>query len=349
MTLTFLVPGALDQLTGGYLYDRQVVDGLRRLGRTVHVVELPGQYPAADTTAQAAAAQALAALPDGHTAVIDGLALPAFEGSLAGQARRLRLVGFIHHPLSQETGLTPAQARHYAALEARLWPLLRGAVCPSAHTARALLAAGLSDDRVAVVKPGTTPPAPRLTRDPHGPLQLLSVGTVTPRKGHRLLITALAGLQGVDWHLSCIGSLTRDPAAAAALRSAIEAHGLSHRVTLRGEQPAATLTAAYQAADVFVLPSYFEGYGMAHAEALAQGLPVVASTGGALPDTVPADASLLVPPGDAAALRDALRRLLSDAPLRQRLSAGAARAAAALPDWDHTVRNWATALEWISA
>lgn len=348
MSLTFLIPGALDQLTGGYLYDRQVVDGLRRQGRTVQVIELPGQHPAADATACTAAASALAALPDGATAVIDGLALPAFAACLAEHAARLQLIGFIHHPLSLETGLTPAEARQIASLEARLWQQLHGALCPSAHTARALVAAGLADDRVAVVKPGTLKPAQIPARQHNGPLQLLAVGTVTPRKGHLLLVNALAGLQDFDWHLTCIGSLTRDPAAAAALQAAIHSQGLSDRLTLRGEQPAASLTAAYQAADVFVLPSHHEGYGMVYAEALAHGLPVIATTAGAIPDTVPAEASLLVLPGDTAALREALRRLLSDAPLRQRLAAGALRAAPTLPDWDHTVRNWAAALEWLT-
>lgn len=349
MTWHVLIPGALDQLTGGYLYTRHVVDGLRRQGRTVNVVELAGQHPAADAAARSAAAQALADLPDGSTAVIDGLALPAFADSLAAHAARLRLIGFIHHPLSLETGLTPAQAQHVAAIEAALWPRLRGALCPSAHTARALVAAGLADDRVAVVTPGTARPAPIERRIDTGPLHLLAVGTLIPRKGHLLLVNALAGLPTIDWHLTCIGSLTRDPTAAAAVRAAIHTHGLDARITLRGEQPAESLSAAYEAADVFVLPSSHEGYGMAFAEALAHGLPVIATTGGAIPDTVPAEASRLVPPGDEAALREALRCLLTDAPLRRRLAAGAARAAAHLPDWDHAVRDWAGALQRVSA
>jgi len=349
MALAFLVPGPLDQLTGGYLFDRMIVEGLRAAGRTVDVIELAGRFPAADELACNAAAAALAALPDGSTAVIDGLALPAFTDCLAAQARRLRLIGFIHHPLSRETGLPADAAQAYAVLEARLWPLLRGILCPSAHTARAVKADGVAADRVAIVMPGTAKPATLRAPEKAGPLELLAVGTVTPRKGHLLLINALAGLRDLDWRLTCIGSLERDAATVAALRHAIAAQNLDDRIVLAGECAPASLSAAYRSADVFVLPSYEEGYGMVYAEALAHGLPVIATTAGAIPDTVPADASLLVPPGDTAALRDALRRAMTDANLRARLAAGAAVAAAALPDWPTAVSRWANALDRLAA
>src|SRR6185295_6899285 len=116
MTLAFLVPGPLDQFTGGYLFDRKVVDGLRALGRTVMVAELEGRFPDGDDIARAAASRTLAALPTASAAVIDGLALPAFADCLAREAQRLRLVGFVHHPLSLETGLSAGEARRYAAL-----------------------------------------------------------------------------------------------------------------------------------------------------------------------------------------------------------------------------------------
>ncbi len=374
-SLAFLIPGSLDQLTGGYLFDSQVVDGLRALGRTVNVYELAGCHPAADDVARASAARALAGLPNGGAAVIDGLALPAFADCLASETRRLQLVGFIHHPLSLETGLGAADVRHYAALEARLWPLLRGNLCPSEHTARAIRAAGVAPDRVLVTRPGTAKPDLALSPGLSGstgsrpawaggagaprprsissaaagalqaPVHLLCVGTVTPRKGHLLLIEALVGLREYAWQLTCIGSLERDPVAAARLRGAIAAHGLGERVSLLGEQPAGHLARAYREADVFVLPSCHEGYGMAYAEAMVHGLPIVATLAGAIPDTVPRSASLLVPPGDALALRNALRQLLGDARLRERLAVAARLAGAALPDWPKAVRHWVGAFD----
>jgi glycosyltransferase involved in cell wall biosynthesis len=345
----FLVPGPLDQLTGGYLFDRQVVEGLRAMGRPVDVAELAGRYPDADDVARSAATAAVSKLPNDGMAVIDGLALPAFADCLESEAGRLRLIGFIHHPLSLETGLNPAEAQKYAALEARLWPLLRGLLCSSAHTARAVVASGIAAQRVEVATPGTAKPERIAERRTGGPLRLLAVGTVTPRKGHLLLIEALAALRDFDWHLTCIGSLQRDPATVAVLRAAIAAKGLGDRVTLAGEQSPALLSAGYAEADVFVLPSYHEGYGMAYAEALAHGLPVIATTAGAIPDTVPASASLLVPPGDATALRDALRRLFTDANLRGRLAAGATAAASTLPDWPTAVSRWVAAFDRLAA
>lgn len=358
-----VVPGALDQFTGGYLFDRRVVDGLRAAGRSVRVVELPGCYPDADAQTRAAAAEALQALPGESVAVIDGLALPGFADCLDAQARRLRLLGFIHHPLSLETGIAPALARRMEATERRLWPMLRGLLCPSAHTARCIADAGIDPARIEIVPPGNDRPVherpgddqpvharPGEDRPPAGEhdtsaLRLLMVGSVVPRKGHLSLVEALAGLKHLPWRLTCIGSLERDTAAVVALRAAIERHGLGDRVDLAGERPPAALADAWHHADVFVLPSSHEGYGMAYAEAMAHGLPVIGTTAGAIPDTVPGTAGLLVAPGDVVALREALHRMLVDPPLRRHLAAGARQAAAALPDWPAAVRRWAEAAD----
>ena len=352
---TLIVPGALDQITGGYLFDRHLVDGLRETGRIVEVIELPGEFPAADRMACTAAATALAGLPAGSAVVIDGLALPAFADCLETHRRRLSVVAFVHHPLSLETGLTAETAETYARLEHTLWPLMRGLLCPSAHTAAAVIAAGVSADRVRITPPGTRFPRPIVTTivttigrpEPQAsrPLQLLTVGTITQRKGHLQLIEALSRLQALDWQLSCVGSLTRDRASASAVRKALITHGLQHRVTLAGEVSMEQRDAAYCAADVFVLASHHEGYGMVCAEALAHHLPIVATSAGAIPDTVGTDAAILVTPGDVAGLTEALRKVITQRPLRERLAAGAAQAAKSLSDWPSAVRRWAQALD----
>lgn len=354
LPLAMIVPGALDQLTGGYLFDRRVVDGLRASGRRVRVVELPGAYPDADAATRTAACDAMHALPDGSIAVIDGLALPGFAGCLEAEVRRLRLLGFIHHPLSLETGIAAAMAERMAAIERRLWPVLRGLLCPSAHTARCIANAGVPAARIAIVPPGNAHPvAPAVDGPGRAPalamLRLLSVGSLVPRKGHLALVEALSGLNALPWTLTCIGSLERDTHAVAALRAAIDRHALRERIVLAGEQPPEALAVAWRDADVFVLPSSHEGYGMAYAEAMAHGLPVIGTTAGAIPDTVPPTAGLLVEPGDVDALRGALRRLIVDHPLRQRLSDGALQAAAALPDWPAAVRGWAEAADRLAA
>jgi glycosyltransferase involved in cell wall biosynthesis len=345
LRLALLVPGPLDQLTGGYLFARRIVEGLRARGDEIAVIELRGEFPNADAAARRSAQTALGALPNGAAAVIDGLALLGFRDCLAAEARRLKLIGFIHHPLADETGLGESDAAALRAAEQNLLPRLCGAVCPSRVTAEALQRYGLAADRIAVTPPGTTKPATIAPRDvEHRPLRLLSVATITPRKAHRVLIEALATLDRDAWRLDCIGSTTRDPACVAALRRAIAADGLESNVRLLGERPPAQLGAAYDDADLFVLPSFHEGYGMAFAEALAHGLPIVATHAGAIPDTVPESAGILVPPGDAPALAAALNRVLTDRALRARLSDGASRAGRALPDWPQAVAGWRDAV-----
>jgi glycosyltransferase involved in cell wall biosynthesis len=336
--LAFVVPGRLDQLTGGYLYDRNIIEGLRARGRAVNVVELTANTDGA----------ALSALADGTTTVIDGLALTRLGKTVAAQARRLRLIALVHGPLALETGLSPAKAKHAAELEAALLAQLRGVLCPSRTTAAAIASYGVSSERIAVVPPGTAKPA-YLRRQRGAARALLCVANLLPRKGHCILIKALARIRDLDWTLLCIGSLDRDPATTRAVRRAITAAALGRRITLAGEWPPQAVTRAYRAADIFVLPSSHEGYGMAYAEAMAHGLPVVATTAGAIPETVPREAGLLVAPCDAAALARALRRVIAEPALRARLAAGSRAAGARLPDWPQATEAWERASDRLAA
>jgi glycosyltransferase involved in cell wall biosynthesis len=342
----FLVPGALDQLTGGYLFDRHVIEGLRAAGRPVDAIELPGRFPEADDVARAGASEALARLPDGAVSVIDGLALFGFADCLEREAQRLRIVAVVHHPLADETGLSERERALVAALEARLLKLMRGVLCPSESTARLVAAYGVPRARIAVTPPGTAKPRrPQRRGAARGRVEFLCVASLTPRKGHLILVEALAALAERDWHCRCIGSLTRDAETSAAVRYEIGRRGLKGRIELMGEWPPERLGEVYAASDAIVLPSFHEGYGMALAEAMAHGVPVISTTAGAIPETVPPSAGLLVPPGDAAALGAALRRFLEEAPLRARLAAGARKAGARLPDWRQAVADWGAALD----
>jgi glycosyltransferase involved in cell wall biosynthesis len=184
-----------------------------------------------------------------------------------------------------------------------------------------------------------------LARGSAGPgLELLCVASLTPRKGHLVLLDALAELIELDWHLTCVGSMERDPACAKSIVGAIDRLGLQARVTLIGERPEAEMAPFYDRADVHVLPSYHEGYGMVLSEALARGLPLVATSAGAIPDTVPADAGLLVPPGDPRALSRALRQMMTEPGERARLLAGARAARTRLPGWSDAARAFAAEL-----
>jgi glycosyltransferase involved in cell wall biosynthesis len=277
----------------------------------------------------------------GGMPVIDGLALPAFADLVD---RSSSWIALIHHPLALETGLTAPEAAALDAIERRLVPLAARVIVTSQQTAADLAGYEFSQARIGVVLPGTAP-AP-LARGSGGPgLGLLCVASLTPRKGHLILLEALARLADLDWHLALVGSPEHDPQTAAAIRQAVSDLGLTGRVDLTGELDEAGLAPHYHRADLFVLASYHEGYGMALAEALARGLPIVSTTAGAIPGTVPAGAGILVEPGDPAALAGALGRIMNEPSLRAGLAAGAAAERARLPSWQDAAAAFAAELD----
>lgn len=338
------MPGSLDALTGGYIYDRKILAGLAELGWRTRAHALDASFPEPTADALRHAAALLESLPDGRCVVIDGLALAGLGAAIEQERERLAVVALIHHPLAHETGLDRAAARRLERAERSALELVRRVVVTSSWTRDALAGFGVPPDRIHVVEPGTDP-APLTARERRDSLRLLCVGTLTPRKGHAVLFEALAGLAERAWTLRCAGSLERDPATASALAAQIERLGLGDRIELLGELEPAEVEREYAGADLFVLPSYLEGYGMAFAEALAHGLPVVATDAGAIPQTVPPDACLLVPPGDPVALERALASLMDSPEQLDSLAAAAAEAGAGLPTWGDSSRRFARALE----
>nr|WP_245232380.1 glycosyltransferase family 4 protein [Thiorhodococcus minor] len=309
----------------------------------VEVHALAASFPRPAAADLAEAERMLRQIRAGRTVVIDGLALGAMPAVAEALADRLDLIALIHHPLALETGLAPAEAERLRRSERQALGLVRKVIVTSASTARALAAYGVGSEELAVVEPGNDP-AP-LAPGSRGPgLHLLSVASLTPRKGHALLFEALSRLRDLPWRLTCVGSRTRAPDHAQALEAAIARFGLDERIRLTGELEQCALEAEYAAADAFVLASYHEGYGMVLAEALARGLPVVSTTAGAIPETLPETAGLLVPPGDAEALTAGLRRLIQDDALRDALAAGARAARAELSTWDDACEAFAAAV-----
>jgi glycosyltransferase involved in cell wall biosynthesis len=342
-SLAVLIPGDLDTRTGGYEYDRRIVAGLRDAGWTVDVVGLRGEYPHPDAAARAAARSALAAFDAGALVMVDGLALGTLPGEVLREQHRLRLVALVHHPLALETGLDAETAAELESSERRALEAVRLIVVTSSATAATLGRYGVDSERVAVVEPGTDP-AP-LARGSETTPHLIAVGSLVPRKGYETLIAAMARLSDRPWHLTCVGSLDRDPETAAIIRRAIADHGLEKRVTLIGELGERDLAAEYHRADLFVLATHYEGFGMAVAEALARGLPVVSTPTGGIPRLVGQEAGILVPPGDVGALAKALARVLDAPVLRADLCAAARRVRDSLPTWEDAARAMSAALE----
>ncbi len=342
--LWVLVPGDIHTLTGGYRYDRRILAELPRLGWQVEHRALDAGFPEPSPAALERTGRLLDAIPAGEPVVIDGLAFGAMPELAEAHGGRLRLAALIHHPLAEESGLGTERAKRLRAGETRALAQVRLALVTSRATARLLGEYGVPPECVRVAEPGTDP-APRAPGSDGGVLRLLCVGSLTHRKGHDVLLQALAPLRGLPWRLTCVGSLDRDPAWAAAVIQQRDALGLKDQVQITGPLDEAALARHYQGADLFLLATRFEGYGMVFAEALAHGLPILATVTGAAPDTVPPGAGILVPPGDPTALGRAARRVLEQPALRRRLAAGALAAGQRLPTWRDSARAFSAALE----
>lgn len=340
--LEFIVPGDPEQRTGGYLYDAHIVAELRRLGWTVSVTGLPGRFPEADPTARCALDQALAALPVGRQVVVDGLALGGLPEIAIRHGRRLALIALVHHPLGDERGLSPVRRHCLLAGERAALTAVRGVITTSQCTARRMADFGLQPSRLRVVEPGVGS-IPQAAAD-NDPPRLLCVGTLSPRKGQDVLVRALDRVRELPWHCDLIGSTLRSPDFADQVARLVAETGLQGRIHLHGECTDAHLREAYVGADLFVLPSHYEGYGMVVTEAVSAGLPVLTTTGGALAETLPAGAGITVPPDDVDALAEALGALIRDRHWRLALRDGARQARAALRGWTHAGAEFAAAL-----
>lgn len=331
----FAIPGDIETLTGGYIYEHRLLLGLRDQGRDVRHVQVPAGFPDIDAAGMRQTIQQLQAVEPDRVLILDGLVFGAIDTQgLAGL--RAPVVAMIHHPLAMESGLRPDLREHFFVTERDNLRLARQVLVPSPHTRDLLVARyDVTPDRITVARPGVDPPL--LTSTPVQPPMILSVGILHPRKGHDILIEALARITDLDWRAVIIGN-PWDPVHAKALRRQVDASGLGERLRLAGKLSTDDLHRHYAAASIFALATRYEGYGIVFDEALSYGLPMVSCATGAVPETVPAETALLVPPEDSAAFAAALRRMLVDAPLRRACAKAAAAAGQRLSGWSETAR-----------
>jgi glycosyltransferase involved in cell wall biosynthesis len=327
---TFAIPGDITLRTGGYIYDRRVLGLLPQYGVAAQHLQLPGSFPDPTAADLEMTGWQLAAIPP-ETVMIDGLAYGAMPAAVIARTHA-PIVALVHHPLCLEAGLTKARQDALHLLEKEALALAKRVVVTSRITARTLVA----DFGV---------PAPRAKGSSGGPIQLLSVGAIVPRKACDLLVRSLARLKYRDWRLSIVGPTDRSPEALAAVDAAIRDAGLGERIEITGSLDEKQLAEQYASADAFVIASLYEGYGMVLAEAMARGLPVVCTTGGAAAETVPDGAGIKLPPGDEVALTLALQRILDDTDLRRRMADASWAAGQKLPRWEDAARMIAGVIE----
>jgi glycosyltransferase involved in cell wall biosynthesis len=348
-TVHVVLPAGTDdplRPSGGHTYNRRVCRGLAESGWTVHERPVPGSWPWPDAADTQALAGTLAAVPDDAVVLIDGLLASTASAVAVPAARRLAVVVLVHTPLGEQFPghqIADASRRESAMLSAA-----RAVVTTSDWTrARLLERYALPPAAVHVATAGAD--RGRLAAGTAGGGGLLCVAAVGPHKGHDLLLAALAPLAGRAWRCRFVGPLDRDPAFVQRLRSQAAADSIAERVRLEGPLTGASLDRAYTAADVLVLASQAETYGMVVTEALAHGLPVVATAVGGVPEALGTTQDgrrpgLLVPPDDVDALSAALRRWLDDADLRRQLRAAARERRPALAEWPVTVARVASVL-----
>jgi glycosyltransferase involved in cell wall biosynthesis len=342
--LVFAYPGDLATITGGYIYDRKLIEALQVGGWEVAELSLGAAFPGGDFATFGAAADLLSAVETGVPVIVDGLALGADPRLADAAARRGPLIALVHHPLALETGLEAVEANRLRLSETQALRFADQIVVTSDPTAATLIEDyGVRPDRLSIAKPGND--RPPFARGSGGPkIVLLSVAAISPRKGFDVLVQALERIKDLPWRLDLVGNEAIDPPCAAALRHQISAAGLDGRIRHWGAMDQAALAARYDAADVFVLASRYEGYGMVYSEAIAHGLPVIGTTGGAIPSVVPKEAGLLAEPGDVETLVEALRVMITDTLRRDGFAAGSRAAAAHLPSWAGAAQTMAAAI-----
>lgn len=340
----FVIPGDLDLPTGGYGYDRQVLAHAAAAGLELTHCAIPGGYPFPDTATLAETARRIAATPAGCVLLIDGLAYGAMPVEMiAGFGRPI--VNLCHHPLALEPGLDAATAARLHASERAAMAFARHIIVTGKETADTLVRDfGVARAAITVALPGTIR-APRAAGSGRAAPHLIAVGSIIPRKAYDVLLSAMATLGDLPWTLDIIGSTTLSPTTVAEVETLIQALHLMDRVRLTGAMTANDLAQAYHSADLFVMSSLYEGYGMVLAEAMVRGLPIVASTGGAAADTLAPEAGIKVPPGLSQPLAEAIRTMLVTPSARRIFSDGSWRAGQRLPTWETTANSIAAAIK----
>ncbi len=336
-----VVPDGIDdplRPSGGNVYDRHISRGLASIGWSVREHRVPGAWPRADAAAMATLSAALIAVPDGGLVLVDGLLASAAPAVVTSQTDRLALVVLVHMPLgawTAEDDLADACTLERAVLSGAA-----AVVTTSQWTRRWLVGRyALPDERVHVAEPGVEPAD--LAPGSAAGGQLLCVAAVTQVKGHDDLLAALAAVGDLPWRCACVGSLDLQPAFVAHLRRQAAEGGLADRICFTGPLTGAGLDNAYAGADLLVLASRAETYGMVVIEALARGLPVVATDVGGVAEALGHGAcdrrpGLLVPPANPQAFAEALRCWLVDSTRRQHLRAAAQQRRSALTGWRQT-------------
>ena len=340
MKLGFLIYGSLDTLSGGYLYDRKLVEYLRTMGDTVEIISLPWRNYAAHLTDNLH----FRLPPDLDLLIQDELNHP----SLLSANRRPHpypVVSLVHHLRSSEQ--RPAwQNWFYRLIEKRYLQSVDGFIFNSKVT-RDVVNGLMEDGKPYIV---AYPPSDRFgqgiseseietrAKEP-GPLRILFLGNVIRRKGLHTLLEAVR-LETLDFRLDVVGSLHSEPEYAREMRKMSQVPSLKSQVLFHGPLDNEDLSAKLKSAHVLAVPSSYEGFGIVYLEGMAFGLPAIGTTSGGASEIIrDGETGYLVPPDGAARLAERLSRLARDRDLLARLSVNALERYRQQPTWEETAEQ----------
>ena len=343
--LYFVFPGNINTNTGGYHYDRRLILELQKLGKAVKTISLSEKFPFPDESALVHANDRFLSIPDDSIVIVDGLAFGAMKSVTEFHKNRLRLIGLCHHPLALETGLESLQKQSFLQSEAHALQCARHIIVTSKNTRKILIEDfSVAVSKITIALPGSdTYPFAKCKGLPP---KLLTCASLTQRKGHDVLIDALSQLKHLSWTARFVGDKKLDPDWTSSLKKKVHASHLRDRVEFVGTVE--NLSNEYQDADIFILPSRFEGYGMVLSEALAHGLPIVSTSAGAIPDVVPESAGILVAPNNYSELAIALKKIIMDQNLRMKMQMSAQKIALNLPSWSRCAEIIINGMEAVS-
>jgi glycosyltransferase involved in cell wall biosynthesis len=336
MTLYFLITGNLHSLTGGYLYNTHMINGLKEKGYTVNVLATDWQWKDIDELEKICRYN-LEKLPHGTCIVVDSLILASLHQIIQEFRKRLIFLGLIHLPSSYDilSGVQGELARE----ELIALDHVRQVIVTGRFTFDLLCHAGLNPVKIRIVEPGTDL-FPRKKRYKAVPSELLCISNYSSLKAQDMMIRALYRLADRDWTLHLYGSMDRDREYTASVRSLIQQLKMEHRIYMHGIVERDEISGVFLNADLFLLPSLFESYGMVLTESLAHGIPVVTTLAGNLPCTVPAGMGLLIEPGNEEQLAEAICSLFDDPKKYSNLCAAASQYFRQVRSWEKAVTDF---------
>ena len=345
MRIRFIIPGDINTPSGGYRYDRTILEEWRALNVAFDLVSLTGNYPNPSDDDKALAFSVIDECDEADITIIDGLAGGGFPELIEALSQSAPCVSLLHHPLSLENGISQEDARFLEASERKGLNFTKAVITTSPATSKTV-AELFAFDKAAIhtVEPGVTRAASIEFRT-GSPLSILSVGSITERKGHDVLIKSLALIKDAPWQLTIVGPQNFDPTHFLELTDLCQELGVSDRITFLDSLSEDALAHEYAKADIFALASRYEGYGMAYAEAIVRGIPVIGTTAGAIPDTVPLEAGILTAAEDVEAFSKALASLLNDTTLRKKKHLGALAVEPDFPTWSGSAKKFLEILE----